>query len=193
MIRKITLVLLAFATLSAEAACGGDDKSSGSGGSGTGSTTVGSTATGATSSGGDATTGSGGSGGADTSTGTGGAAPQDTTLTLTGLICLDLATGATDTTNPCKGDIIFLQGANVDLQTNGNASPTFCTKPGTFQSLASIPKDYSTCTWDPYVEGAGGLANTGYVLRDAAGTHHYRFWIVDNKGSTITFQLEKID
>lgn len=40
-----------------------------------------------------------------------------------------------------------------------------------------IPKDDASCTRESYVEGAVGLAKTGCVLRDAAGTH----------------QLEKID
>ncbi len=189
--RTTTLALLTFTALAA-AACGSGGTGTGAGGSTSGSTTDAATASGA---GGGATTGStGGSGtsGATTSSGTGGA-PEGTTITLTGVLCLDLATGATDSANPCKGDIVFLQGANVDLQSNGGAVPTFCAKPGTFQSLASIPKDYASCAWEAYVEGAVGLAKTGYVVRDAAGTHHYRFWIVDDKGSTITFQLEKID
>jgi hypothetical protein len=134
----------------------------------------------------------GGTGGSASSSGTGGATPQGTTVVLNGVECLDFATEALDVANPCMGDIVFLQGINVDLQSNGSAS-TFCPQPGTFQSLASIPADYSACAWESYVEGAVGLAKTGYVVRDTAGAHHYRFWIIDDQSSTITFQLAKID
>ncbi|MFT3772328.1 MAG: hypothetical protein QM820_43590 [Minicystis sp.] len=179
-----TLLLL---MLAPAAACGS------SGGSGT-------TAGGGSPSGGSGggSAGSGGSHGSSSSgggsAGSGGSEPAPTTVSLAGgLTCLDLATGALDVANPCAGDVVFLQGINVDFSSNDAGSMVFCPKSGTFESLSSIPKDYASCPWTSYVEGADGLSKTGYVLRDAAGAHHYRFWIVSNLGSSITFALDKID
>ncbi|APR76252.1 Hypothetical protein A7982_01599 [Minicystis rosea] len=181
--RHLATILL-LAMLAPAAACGG------SGGTGTTAGGGSPTSSGTTGSGGSG--GTAGSGGG--STGTGGSEPATTTVSLAeGITCLDLATGALDVANPCVGDLVFLQGINVDLSSNGGGSMVYCPKQGTFESLSSIPKDYATCPWTSYVEGADGLSNTGYVVRDAAAAHHYRFWIVSNLGSEITFALDKID
>lgn len=84
-------------------------------------------------------------------------------------------------------------GAKVDLQAGNINQGAFCTQTGTFTTLASVPSDYSACTWEMYIEGAFGLANTGYILLDAAGTHHYRMQIVNNDLPTIQFRFDQID
>jgi len=180
----VTTLLLA--TLAPAAACGNATTS--------GTTESASSSTGGPGTGGAGTGGAGSGGAGMGGAGTGGAAPMPTQVNLAGGdACLDLATGKIAVGNPCAGDLVFLQGANVDLESNGAAGMVFCPKPGTFKSLAAIPKDYASCAWDSYVEGLNDLTGTGYVLRDAAAAHHYRFWIVSDMGSKIAFELDAID
>jgi hypothetical protein len=93
------------------------------------------------------------------------------------------------------GDIMGLTGANVDLQSpNGpDGMGNFCPQTGTFTSLASVPTDYSACAWTAYVEGIVGLANTGYIVRDAAQTHHYRMRVISNTLPNLVFSFAQID
>jgi hypothetical protein len=147
-----------------------------------------------TGSGGAGSGGAGSGGATSTSTGTGGSGPAPTQVSVAGGdLCFTIATEATTDANPCTGDFVFLQGGNVDLESSNGSTPVFCPEPGTFNSLSAIPTDYTSCAWEAYVEGIGGLSGTGYILRDTAGTHHYRFWIVSDMGSDLSYEIDNID
>lgn len=143
----------------------------------------------ATGTGGSSATGTGGS----SSTGTGGSADAVTVM-VTGPECFELATGKVDTANPCTfGDLVFLTGAMVDLDSKNQGVPAYCPQTGSFTDLASVPSDDSACAWTSYVEGGAGLANTGYIVRDATGAHHYKMQIVSNTLPSFVFRYAKID
>ncbi len=88
------------------------------------------------------------------------------------------------------GDMQGLAGANVDLSAPGEG---LCLLPGTYTTLASIPTDYTSCTFSSYVEGFEGLADHGLIVADAAGSHHYRVHIVSNTNPTLVFEFDAID
>lgn len=61
-------------------------------------------------------------------------------------MCFELATGQTE--DSCaSGDLVFLQGENVDLGNGPDDANPYCVLTGTFTSLAMVPVDYSACTY----------------------------------------------
>lgn len=105
--------------------------------------------------------------------------------------CFSLASGTANADNPCtSGDLYFLIGANVDLGDVGQMG--WCST-GAAADLDAVPTDYAACAWQSYVEGIEGLANTGYIVRDATAAHHYRFQIVDNTAPVLQFHYDAID
>ena len=106
--------------------------------------------------------------------------------------CYTLADRSSNTKQPCGGDVLFLVGANVDLQSALQGGMSLCQLPGTFNSLAEVPTDGKGCQWTDYVEGALGLAKTGLLLQDRGG-HHYKWFIVSNTLPTMTFDQSQID
>lgn len=106
--------------------------------------------------------------------------------------CFQLSTGEdTKEQDLCNNmDMEFLEGAKVDPYSDGDI---FCVQDGTYENLASVPDDYSNCKWYFYMEGAGGLENTGVLLRDLSMQHHYKMRIIENELPTITFEYEQID
>lgn len=107
--------------------------------------------------------------------------------------CFVLASGQLSQDNPCPGDVVFLTGAKVDLQSADGQGAAFCQLNGTFMSFGDVPSDYSKCAWMPYVEGGAGLANAGLIVRDRAGAHHYRWRVVSNELPKIVFDYAAID
>lgn len=180
-------VLLVSLTLASIGGCG-DDSSTGSGGStNAGSTTSTGGAGGSSATGGGGDTGVGGG-----TAGAGGSTGEPFTEVSPGTAgCFSFATGEATPNNPCDGDIYFLTGINVDLE--AVQSGGFCPQPGTYTTLASVPSDYTACAFQSYVEGADGLANTGYIVVDAAALHHYRMQIITNDLPTIRFRFDSID
>jgi hypothetical protein len=85
-----------------------------------------------------------------------------------------------------------LSGAMVDLS-NGAGSSQLCLLSGTFTSLAAVPSSYASCAWTTYIEGGGGLANQGVIVRGSTGTHHYRMWIASNTLPDLAFSFAQID
>jgi hypothetical protein len=143
---------------------------------------VGGSSAGAAGVGGTSAGGSGGSGGSSGSS---------FSIAVNGNVCFTLATGATDTSAQCKGDLMFMVGGNVDLGAPGPQMP-YCPQTGVFTSVDMVPTSYAGCAWTGYVEGIVGLADTGYILVDGGG-HHYRMRIQSNTLPTLVFQLLKID
>jgi hypothetical protein len=88
------------------------------------------------------------------------------------------------------GDMQGLTGINVDISAPGDG---LCLLPGTYTTLASIPTDYASCFFSPYVEGADPLADRAMIVADAAGAHHYRVHIVSNLNPTLVFSFDMID
>jgi hypothetical protein len=95
---------------------------------------------------------------------------------------------------------MFMQGANVDVSSGDMSIPNICIVNGSFTDPSAISSNYSACSWTEYLEGsdantgAAALANTGYIVRDIATlSHHYKWQVVDNAGSEISFKLLKID
>ncbi len=86
-----------------------------------------------------------------------------------------------------------MQGLNVDLSSVDVQTPAYCVLTGSHTDLSTIPSDYSSCDWVEYVEGADGLENTGYVVRDKTATHHYKFQIVSNTPPKLVFRYAAID
>ncbi len=113
-------------------------------------------------------------------------------------VCFEFATGTQSSTQGnCAGDLLIVQGGNVDISHTG-LSGGICTQPGSYSAVSGIPTDYSGCVWLDYLEGTklGGLpalGQTGYIVRDAASTHHYRMLIIDNAGDTLEFWYDQID
>ena len=85
-----------------------------------------------------------------------------------------------------------LSGANVDLS-NGAGSSQLCLLSGSYGSLGAVPSSYASCAWSTYIEGGGGLANSGVIVLDSAGLHHYRMWIASNTLPDLIFQFAQID
>jgi hypothetical protein len=177
------------ALLCASTACG--SSGGGTGGAGTGGAGTG----GSTGTSSDTTMGTGGSGtGGEGTGGTGGAGPTLTVIDVTQGGCFTLATGTATTDNPCTtGDLYLLTGENVDLDSANQGEPAYCVKPGPATSLAAVSSDYAGCAWEAYVEGINGLADTGYVVRDRTGAHHYRMQIVSNTLPALKFHYAPID
>ncbi len=114
-------------------------------------------------------------------------------ITVNDTVCWTLATGAAVPSSTCAtGDIVLMVGANVDLSSSGQ-TPVFCPITGTFSSAASIPADYSSCAWTDYIEGIGGLADTGYIVRNTAMTHHWKLRIAGNTLPNFDAELLPID
>jgi hypothetical protein len=114
----------------------------------------------------------------------------ETTYMLPDNYCFTFATATSmDSMSHTCGDMLALTGINVDL----SSTDGFCPQTGTYTSLASVPSDYASCAWTSYVEGADPLANTGYIVRDAAGAHHYRMRIVSNLHPALVFSFDAID
>ena len=112
-------------------------------------------------------------------------------IDVSGTVCWTLATGSAQVSSTCQGgDIVLMVGANIDLQ---GTIAAFCPLPGTFTSVASIPADYSNCAWTQYIEGMVGLADTGYIVRDAAALHHWKMRIISNTLPTFIAELVPID
>lgn len=178
---------------------GGSNATGGSGGSGAtgGSNTTGGSAgnggSGAIAGSGGSSAGSGGSAaGSGGSGGSGSGTPiTEVTLGNSGATCFTFATGTSEDANPCNGDMVLLAGANVDLQSN-DFSDMFCQFDGSYTTLESVPTDYSSCFFMPYVEGAVGLADTGFAVATTDG-HHYRMQIVSNTLPTLQFRYDTID
>lgn len=188
--KNLTHALFLLAIVVSSSGCGsGDGSSSGTAGTGGGSSTGG--VGGDTSSGG---TGGGTGGGAGTSsTGSGGAAPMLYVVDVTQGGCFTLATGIANADNPCMtGDLYFLTGVNVDLDSANLGTPAYCVT-GSAADLDSVPSDYAACAWMGYIEGADGLQDTGYVVRDRTGAHHYRMQIVSNTLPDLQFHYAQID
>jgi hypothetical protein len=162
------------------------------------STTINDDGASTTSAGDDASTSSSSSGssdgGASTSdTGTGGDSGMLYEVDVSQSPCFELATGTANADNPCaNGDLYFLSGFNVDLDSANQAEPAYCVT-GEAAGLDDVPSDYAACSWQGYIEGADGLANTGYVVRDRLGAHHYRMQIVSNTLPVLTFHFDAID
>lgn len=116
--------------------------------------------------------------------------------TLSTKQCFFFATGMATLDNPCHGELFTLEGAMVDLGTGGGSNSGMgglCEQPGTYPDLASVPHDYSACTWSEYVEGGGGLANHGILVRSMDNLHHYRMWIQSNALPNLVFRWDMID
>jgi hypothetical protein len=179
------LFLLAI-VVSSSAGCGsGDGGSSGTAGTGGGSSTGGT--------GGDTNAGGTGGGAGTSSTGSGGAAPMLYMVDVTQGGCFTLATGTANADNPClTGDLYFLTGVNVDLDSANLGTPAYCVT-GAAADLAAVPSDYAACAWMGYIEGASGLQDTGYVVRDRTGAHHYRMQIVSNTLPNLQLHYAQID
>lgn len=88
------------------------------------------------------------------------------------------------------GDLQTLSGINVDLS---GPNMVFCPLTGTYSTLADVPSDYAACNWTNYVEGAGNLANSGMICRDAAHAHHYKVRVISNTQPTLVFSYAQID
>jgi hypothetical protein len=197
--KSLTHALLLSAILLSSSACGSGGGGTGTAGTGGGTSTAGTggdtgtggnTSTGGT--GGDTSTGGTG-GGTSTSTGTGGAAPMLYVVDVSKGGCFTLATATASTDNPClTGDLYFLTGVNVDLDSANLGEPAYCVT-GKAADLAAVPSDYAACAWQGYIEGADGLQDTGYVVRDRTGAHHYQMQIVSNTLPNLQLHLAKID
>jgi hypothetical protein len=180
--RALSFSFLMITTLSG---CG-DSTADGVGGATSGTTTVSATSATHASASVSGTTGA-------TSTSSGSMEPV-TEVNVSQSPCFELATGTANAENPCvSGDLYFLTGANVDLDSANAGEPAYCVKPGSPMSLEEVPTDYASCNWESYVEGGNSLANTGYVVRDRLGAHHYRLQIVSNSLPTLKFRYAKID
>jgi hypothetical protein len=117
----------------------------------------------------------------------------DKSYSLSAGYCFTFATAtAKDAMSMSCGDLYALSGANVDLS-NGVGSSSLCDLPGPYGSLAAVPTDYSGCAWTSYLEGGGGLAKHGLIVRDMSGAHHYRAYIVSNTQPALIFSFLKID
>ena len=164
-------------------------------GSGGASGTAGGSVAGAAGAAGSASS-PGGSGGAAAASGAGGMLGTSEMIDVTKSPCFTLATGTSDANNPCDGDLYFLTGANVDLGAAAAGTP-YCIPasgmPAPAASLLDVPTDYSACMWTGYVEGGNGLANTGFIVRDASATHHYRMHVTSNTLPTFVFEYDAID
>jgi hypothetical protein len=181
--------------VSSSAGCGsGDGGSTGTAGTGGGTSTAGTggdTSTGGT--GGGTSTGGTGGGAGTSSTGSGGAAPMLYVVDVSQGGCFTLATATASADNPClTGDLYFLTGVNVDLDSADLGTPAYCVK-GSAADLDAVPSDYAACAWEGYIEGADGLQDTGYVVRDRTGAHHYRMQVVSNAVPDLKLHYAKID
>jgi hypothetical protein len=123
-------------------------------------------------------------------------AGTETTYMLQVGYCFTFATATgMDSHSMSCGDFLTLSGANVDLETDPGPDGMggFCPLMGTFTTLASVPSSFAACAWTNYVEGIGGLANTGYIVRDAAHAHHYKMRVISNTQPTLIFSFAMID
>ena len=107
--------------------------------------------------------------------------------------CYTLATAGSTQDNPCGADVVFLQGALVDVSAASGAANVLCQLTGTFASAAEVPSDYKACAFTPYIEGGGGLAGAGIIVIDRAMAHHYKWRVASNTGASIVFDQIQID
>jgi hypothetical protein len=161
---------------------GGSTSSSTASGTGGASATSSSGAGGASASGGGSASGgnagSGGNGGASTS--------------LPAGDCFTFATKKAQPYTTACGDFMALTGAKIDLNA-GAGSAQLCLLTGNYSSLAAVPTSYAACTWTSYIEGSAGLADSGVIVLDNTGQHHYRMWIEANELPNLLFSFAAID
>jgi hypothetical protein len=108
--------------------------------------------------------------------------------------CFTFATATTmDAGGMRCGDIQAVMGLNVDVMAGGDF---LCLLPGTFTSLDAVPRDYSSCTFTPFLPlEFDGLVDRGVIVAipGAGGTDHYRVHVLTNRSPAMRFSFDRID